>query len=114
VHESTSNKIDAGRGLRLTLAAFATWRVTHLLALEDGPGDIVVALRSRLGDGQLGRLMDCFDCLSLWTAAPVAVLVGEERRDWPLLWLGLSGAACLMQSASGEAVVMQPLAAQEP
>jgi len=84
-------------GLRLALGALATWRVTHLLAEEDGPFDAVVRTRARLGDGQLGQLADCFYCLSIWVAAPVAGAVAPRRREAPLAWLALSGAACLLE-----------------
>ena len=47
---------DGGDGLELIVAALATWRVTHLLAYEDGPLDVIAGVRSRLGDGVLGRL----------------------------------------------------------
>ncbi len=86
-------------GARFALAALATWRVTHLLAEEDGPGDAIVRLRARLGDGPAGELMDCFYCLSAWTAVPFALWVGR-RRDAPLAWLALSGAACLLEQAT--------------
>ena len=59
------------------LAVLATWRVTHLLASEDGPADIIVRLRRRLGDGLAGSLMDCFDDVSSWIAAPAAFLVAS-------------------------------------
>ena len=55
--------------IRFVLAVLATWRVTHLLANEDGPADLIVRLRSRLGDSLAGQMMDCFNCLSLWIAA---------------------------------------------
>jgi Protein of unknown function (DUF1360) len=88
--------------LTFMLASLAVWRVTHLLAEEDGPGDVVVWVRTRLGTGMLGRLMDCFYCLSLWIAAPAALLVA--RRDdvgqWVLSWLALSAAACLLERAT--------------
>ena len=84
----------------LTLAAFAIWRVTHLLSKEDGPWDAIVAVRIRLGNGFLGGLMDCFYCLSLWIAAPAAYMLMSGWREWPLLWLGLSGAACLLEQMS--------------
>jgi len=84
----------------LTLAVFAIWRVTHLLAKEDGPWDAIVAVRLRLGNGFLGSLMDCFYCLSLWIAAPAAYMLMSGWREWPLLWLGLSGAACLLEQMS--------------
>jgi hypothetical protein len=53
----------------LVFGALATWRVTHLLAKEDGPANLVIRLRARLGDGFAGKLMDCFNCLSIWVAA---------------------------------------------
>jgi hypothetical protein len=88
---------DTGFAMRFALGALATWRVTHLIAEEDGPADAVVRLRVRLGTSQLGRLMDCFACTSVWVAAPVALAVARRPRDAPLTWLALSGAACLLE-----------------
>jgi hypothetical protein len=85
---------------RFVLVVLAVWRVTHLLAEEDGPGDVVVRLRARLGDSIAGRAMDCFFCLSLWIAAPFAVLLAGDVLTWGLMWLALSGAACLLQRAT--------------
>jgi hypothetical protein len=87
-------------GYHLTLAVLAIWRGTHLLAKEDGPWDAIVAVRSWLGNGYLGSLMDCFYCLSLWIAAPAAYMLMSGWREWPLLWLALSGAACLLEQMS--------------
>jgi hypothetical protein len=88
-----------GVGTRFALASLATWRLTHLLTDEDGPFDLVVAARARLGSGQLGELMDCFYCMSIWVAAPLSLTVGR-RRDAPLVALALSGAACLVQQVT--------------
>lgn len=77
------------------VAVLATWRVTHLLAEEDGPFDAVVRARAALGASRAGQLLDCFDCLSLWVAAPLAS--GRTGRDRVLGWLALSGAACLVE-----------------
>lgn len=88
---------EPGFGSRFALAALATWRVTHLLAREDGPGGIVVALRARAGSGPVGELMDCFYCLSVWVAAPFGLALGRRRGEAPLAWLALSGAACLIE-----------------
>lgn len=93
---------DDGFPSRFLVGALATWRVTHLLVEEDGPGDMVVRLRQRAGDGWIGRAMDCFYCLSIWTAAPVAVAVARRPREAPLTWLALSGAACLLERATAE------------
>jgi len=99
-------------GVRVALGSLATWRVAHLLAEEDGPAGAVLRLRVRAGDGPLGELLDCFYCLSLWVAAPVALSVAPRRRDRPLVWLALSGAACLLERATREAVTF-PAAAPE-
>ena len=89
------------------LTVLATWRLTHLLAHEDGPGGVLAHVRARLGTGWAGRLMDCFHCLSLWVAAPIALAVAPSWWNWPLIWLALSGAACLAQRLGGEPVLIQ-------
>ena len=95
---------------KFVLAVLATWRVTHLLASEDGPADLIVRFRARLGRGLAGKLMDCFNCLSIWIAAPAALFVSRKALDWFFTWLALSGAACLLERLGHEPVVIQPLA----
>jgi hypothetical protein len=85
---------------RFVIVSLAVWRVTHLLAEEDGPGDVVVWLRKQLGHSIAGQAMDCFMCLSLWIAAPFAVLLAGDVLTWGLMWVALSGAACLLQRAT--------------
>jgi hypothetical protein len=101
----------------LTLAALATWRLTHLLAEEDGPADVVLRLRRAAGSSALGQVMDCFYCTSMWVALPIAIgltseqlaMVAERgyarsrRAVWgrrAAVWLALSGAACLLEQAT--------------
>lgn len=98
-----------GFAIGFVLGVLATWRVTHLLASEDGPADLIVRFRALLGHGLMGKLMDCFDCLSLWIAAPVALFVSRKPLDWLFIWLALSGAACLLQRAVHEPVIIQPI-----
>jgi hypothetical protein len=93
---------ELGFGTKFALASLATWRITHLLAEEDGPADAVVRLRARLGSGQLGDLMDCFYCLSVWVAAPLGLVVARRPREAPLTWLALSGAACLLERVTDQ------------
>lgn len=81
----------------LLLAVFAVWRITYLLQAEDGPFDLIVGLRRAVGDGLVGKLLDCFHCLSLWVAAPFAIALGETVGERLLLWPALSGAACLLE-----------------
>jgi hypothetical protein len=84
----------------LVLCALATWRVTHLLVAEDGPGDIVVRLRARLGEHVLGSMMDCFYCASFWVAMPFAFVVAQGALEWTVSWLAISGAAALLERVS--------------
>ncbi len=99
---------EASYGIRLAVGALATWRLTHLLASEDGPADVIVRFRALLGQSLAGKLMDCFNCLSLWIAAPVALFVTRHFPDWLALWLALSAAACLLERLGREPVVIEP------
>jgi Protein of unknown function (DUF1360) len=100
---------EASFWVRFVLAALATWRVTHLLASEDGPADVIVRLRALLGRSIFGKLMDCFNCLSLWIAAPAALFVSRRPLEWVLCWLALSGAACLLERMGQDRVTIQPM-----
>lgn len=91
------------------LAVLATWRVTHLLANEDGPADLIFRFRALLGHSLAGRLMDCFNCLSLWIAAPAALFVSRSPMEWLFTWLALSGGACLLERMVKEPVVIQSM-----
>jgi len=82
---------------RLVLGTLVTWRVTHLLHAEDGPWDVLVKLRRVAGDGFLGKLLDCFYCLSIWVAAPLAYLLGETWTERLLLVPALSAAAIIIE-----------------
>ena len=94
--------------LSFVLAVLATWRVTHLLANEDGPVDLIFRFRRLLDQSLAGRLMDCFNCLSLWIAAPAALFVSRRPMEWLFTWLALSGAACLLERVLKEPAVIQP------
>jgi hypothetical protein len=94
--------------INFVLAALVTWRITHLLANEDGPADLIVKLRVALGSSFAGTLMDCFNCLSLWIAAPAAFFVARTPLAWLFVWLALSGAACLLQRIVPESHVALP------
>jgi len=91
------------------LAALAVWRVSHLLAREDGPGNSIVRLRRSLGAGFWGSLLDCLYCLSLWIAVPFALLFQPTLAEFVVLWLALSGAACLLDRLAVPPVVIEPL-----
>ncbi|MBI2090340.1 MAG: hypothetical protein HYT78_16640 [Deltaproteobacteria bacterium] len=81
----------------LVLGILCVWRITHLLQAEDGPWELLVRWRRRVGTGFWGSLLDCFYCLSLWIAAPFAYLLGGEWTERLLLWPALSAGAILVE-----------------
>lgn len=100
---------DVGVWFRLVLAVLAAWRVSHLLAHEDGPADLLIRWRRWLGDSIVGRLMDCFYCLSLWVAVPLTFFVTEGVVNRLVAWLAISGGACLLEKWTGEPGAPHPL-----
>jgi hypothetical protein len=92
--------------VRFLLAVLAAWLVTQLLANEDGPSDAIVKLRGWLGHSLLGSLLDCFNCLSFWIAAPLAVFVSRDPLTWLISWL-VSGGACLLQRLGEQPIVIE-------
>jgi hypothetical protein len=56
-----------------------------------------VQLRRLLGSGLLGSLLDCFYCLSLWIAAPAALVLAERWKERLFLWPALSAGAILIE-----------------
>ena len=81
----------------LILGILGVWRISHLLYAEDGPWDLLVRIRRRVGAGFWGSLLDCFYCSSLWIAVPFAFLLGETWRERLLLWPALSAGAILLE-----------------
>jgi hypothetical protein len=97
---------------RFTVAVLATWRLAHLVAREDGPGEILVSLRRRVSAG-LGKMLDCVYCLSLWISAPAALWITRDPFDWFVTTLAVSGGACLLERLGEAPVVIRPLDAVE-
>jgi hypothetical protein len=83
------------------LGILCVWRVTHLLVAEDGPWRCFARLRASASSGFWSGVLDCFYCLSLWVAVPFALFIGETLFERVLLWPALSGAAILLERATG-------------
>jgi hypothetical protein len=98
----------------LVLGVLGVWRVAHLLNAEDGPWEIFVRLRRRVGFGFWGELLDCFYCLSLSTAIPFAFLIGAHWRERLLLWPALSAGAILLERMTGEKNAKSPIYWEDP
>jgi len=93
---------------RFLLGILSVWRITHLLQAEDGPWDSVVYLRQKVGEGFAGQLLDCFYCLSVWIAAPLAIFLGKGLSKSLLLWPALSAGAILLERVTEREYGEQP------
>lgn len=93
----------------LAAAVFAVWRVAHLLWGEDGPWDAIARFRRLCGNGMMGRLLDCFYCVSLWVAAPAGYLLGATWSERIVLSLALSGGAILLQRTTSRGEPTAPV-----
>lgn len=83
-----------------TISSLAVWRLTHLFAKEDGPFDIIFLMRQKAGSGFFAKLLDCFYCLSIWMALPFGIWLGMDWIQKLILWLAISGAACVLEQAT--------------
>jgi hypothetical protein len=91
----------------LILGILGVWRITHLLVAEDGPFQFFARMRRFAvlrNAGFWGELLNCFYCLSLYVAVPFAWFLGDEWKARLLLWSALSGAAILLERATGPAL----------
>ena len=79
------------------LGVLAVWRMTHLLHLEHGPWGVFENGRGLARKAGLGELVDCFFCLSLWTAIPVAWWLGSTWPERLIAWLACSAGAILIE-----------------
>jgi len=96
------------------LAVLAVWRVTHLLAAEDGPFHAIARLRKVAGSGFWGSLLDCFYCLSLWIAVPFGLGLCSSWGERILFWLALSAGAILINRIVDRLAPDTPVYFEEP
>ena len=89
------------------VATLATWRISHLLVNEDGPWRFVPRLRAWVAGSELGRVLDCFGCASLWVGLPAAFFVSRRPVEIVAIWFALSGAAFLLERFSGEPLIIE-------
>ena len=89
----------------LVVGTLITWRVSHLLVVEAGPGRILTRLREAVDATPLAGVLDCFGCTSIWVGVAAGIAVGgRDARvvDVALGGLAMSGAAFLLQKLTTE------------
>ena len=66
--------------LRLIIAALATWRVAYFISYEAGPWEFMWKIHKKLHGTELGKLISCVACSSVWLgivfSVPGTLIVG--------------------------------------
>jgi len=98
--------------LEFILATFACYRLSLLITVDDGPGDIFCRLRAWAGRCaaaeqaremehgpciSLAGLLNCPYCLGIWFSLLLALLVAGDIREYILFALGIAGAQAFLQ-----------------
>lgn len=91
--------------ISFVVASLVVYRLSRMLALEEGPFDIFMETRAWAwkrfeGKAWIQAGIQCPLCISFWLAIPIAILVTLQLH-YPFyaffwLWLALSGAASFL------------------
>ena len=84
--------------LMFAVMTLAVWRVSFLIAQDEGPFSLIEKVRSRIDPNQsswLGRGLRCVGCVSFWVSLAAALIV--QASTWE--WLGMAGGALLIHKA---------------
>lgn len=98
--------------LKFLMAILATYGVTFIVTITDGPFDIFEVAKIKLGaylrdhNGQpkprvLGKLISCPFCFGVWVAAFVTLIAFPLSKLSILIWLSVTGGQIYLQSRSG-------------
>lgn len=90
--------------VKYAILVVVVWRLTHLISQEDGPFDIIIRVRKLFGNSVIGKLMDCFYCLSVWIGCGVAFYAGWEggAEEIIILTFYYSGASLLLEKLTNK------------
>lgn len=81
------------------LSILAVYRISYLIAREDGPFDMFVAMRHKIGQHNwIGRGLHCILCIDFWLSLPPAiVLFGYAGIPMIIIgWLGMAGGGLII------------------
>jgi uncharacterized membrane protein len=88
--------------LEYYVLVIVVWRITHLISSEDGPFDLIIKLRKQMGNSFIGKLMDCFYCLSIWIGFFAAWYAGNNITEIIILTFYYSGASILLEKLTNK------------
>lgn len=89
--------------LWIVLATLATYRLSRMIALEDGPADVFSLLRERVSQRTwVGRGLACTLCVSAWLCWLVALLLPLMTwQEYILASLGIAGGVVIIHKVIG-------------
>jgi hypothetical protein len=83
--------------LTFILASLAVFRLSRMIADEEGPWAIFLNLRKAYPPTNwFGRGLECIMCLSVWVALPIACYI-DGTWTAPLTWLAVSAVTVLLR-----------------
>lgn len=83
--------------LWVVIAILATLRVSHLIAIDEGPFGAFQRLRYLIGQRTwIGRGFHCSLCVGFWLAILPALVLARTPVEFGLLWFGIAGGALLI------------------
>ena len=90
--------------MALILSILAVYRLSYLIAKEDGPFDLFYAMREKIGQGSwFGRGLHCVLCVSFWLSFPPAFWLFWGRPLNVLAgWFGIAGAVMVLYKVFDE------------
>jgi hypothetical protein len=88
--------------LKYFVLVVVVWRITHLIGVEDGPFDLIIKLRKLAGNSFLGKLMDCFYCLSIWIGFFAAWYAATGFAEIIIFTIYYSGASILLEKITNK------------
>lgn len=88
--------------IALILVALAVYRLSRLIADEEGPWAIFTAIRNLAEPDTIARRgLECIMCVSVWVALPASIFVTvlgyADPLLWPATWLALSAVTVLIR-----------------
>jgi hypothetical protein len=76
------------------LLALAVFRVSIMIALEDGPADVFTKLREKAGQKNwIGRGLNCPLCISFWAGLTASLVFTSGLMEWPFVFWIVAGFA---------------------
>lgn len=88
--------------VKYLVIVIVVWRLTHLITTEDGPFDLIIKLRKGVGNSFLGKLMDCFYCLSIWIGLAFAIYSEKNVEMIIIFTLYYSGSSILIEKLTNK------------